>query len=239
MQLSITCFSVSNRSSQEHRRNPRADLPGDTVRHRLRLAKPGGVSAWSGIRRPSGLPPGCRATSLTLPSVPASRRIPRVPELLGSTSDTRPRWSRSVREVKVMEAASRNGGPISPRDWHKLLPFAPAPASDRLGWTCLEAASAPAAPSAELDRPALTHHTLVLFSRPPDELESALRGGEAPPATPRRGGLGRAVWQPVPVALARDQGVDARLPGAGARRAGRRRGIRPGRFGRRLAGQLV
>ena len=76
----------------------------------------------------------------------------------------------------MMEAASRHGDPIGPRDWHKLLPFEPAPASDRLGWTGLEAASAPAAPSAELDRPALTHHTLVLFSRQPDELELRYEG---------------------------------------------------------------
>jgi AraC family transcriptional regulator len=76
----------------------------------------------------------------------------------------------------MMEAASRHGDPIGPRDWHKLLPFEPAPASDRLGWTGLEAASAPAAPSAEVDRPPLTHHTLVLFSRPPDELELRYEG---------------------------------------------------------------
>jgi AraC family transcriptional regulator len=76
----------------------------------------------------------------------------------------------------MMEAASQRGDPIAPRDWHKLLPFAPAPASDRLGWTGLEAARAPAAPSAELDRPTLTHHTLVLFSRPPDELELHYEG---------------------------------------------------------------
>ena len=76
----------------------------------------------------------------------------------------------------MMEAASRHGDLIGPRDWHKLLPFEPAPASDRLGWTGLGAASSPAAPSAELDRPPLTHHTLVLFSRPPDELELRYEG---------------------------------------------------------------
>jgi hypothetical protein len=65
----------------------------------------------------------------------------------------------------------RHGDPIGPKDWHKLLPFEPAPASDRLGWAGLEAASAPAAPSAELDRPPLTHHTLVLFTRPPEQFE--------------------------------------------------------------------
>jgi AraC family transcriptional regulator len=75
-----------------------------------------------------------------------------------------------------MEAAPRHGDPISPREWHKLLPFEPASASDRLGWTGLEAASAPAAPSAELDEPSSTHHTLTLFSRPPDEFELRYEG---------------------------------------------------------------
>jgi hypothetical protein len=75
-----------------------------------------------------------------------------------------------------MEAASQHGDPIGPRNCHKVLPFEPAPASDRLGWAGLEAASAPAAPSAELDRPAVTHHTLVLFSRPPNESELRYEG---------------------------------------------------------------
>ena len=74
------------------------------------------------------------------------------------------------------EKVSGRGDPISPREWHKLLPFEPAAASDRLGWTGLEAASAPEAPSAELDQPSLTHHTLVLFTRPPDEFELRYEG---------------------------------------------------------------
>src|SRR5262245_4559088 len=75
-----------------------------------------------------------------------------------------------------MEATPQQESPIRPQDWHTLLPFAPAPASDRLGWTGLEAANAPAAPGAEFDRPALTHHTLVLFTRPPDEFELRYEG---------------------------------------------------------------
>jgi hypothetical protein len=146
--------------------------------------------------------------------------------------------------VKECEGSAGDGSSIATRGpdrapgWHKLLPFEPAPASDRLGCAGLEAASAPAAPSAELDRPAVTHHTLVLFSRPPDELELRYEGLSAT-GHPHRGGFGRAGWQPVLVALARDQGVDASLPGAGAGRAGRRRGIRLRRFDRRLAGQFV
>ena len=76
----------------------------------------------------------------------------------------------------MLEKDLGRGDPISPREWHKLLPFEPAAASDRLGWTGLEAASAPAAPSAELDQPSLTHHTLVLFTRPPDEFELRYEG---------------------------------------------------------------
>jgi AraC family transcriptional regulator len=60
---------------------------------------------------------------------------------------------------------------IGPLDWLRLLPYEAAASSDRLAWVGLEAAHCLAASAAELDRPPLTHHTLVLFSRPPDELE--------------------------------------------------------------------
>jgi hypothetical protein len=95
----------------------------------------------------------------------------------------------------MMEAASRRGDPIGPREWHQLLPFEAAPAIDRLGWTGLEAASAPAAPSAELDRPPLTHHTLVLFSRPPDELELRYEGVKRHRPLPGRRGLAHPAGQ--------------------------------------------
>jgi AraC family transcriptional regulator len=63
------------------------------------------------------------------------------------------------------------GNPIGPLDWLRLLPHEAAVSSDRLGWVGLEAAHYLASSAAELDRPPLTHHTLVLFSRPPDEFE--------------------------------------------------------------------
>jgi AraC family transcriptional regulator len=75
----------------------------------------------------------------------------------------------------VQQQEPGQGGPIRPLDWHKLLPFEPT-ASDRLGWNGLEAAIAPAVPTAEFDRPALTHHTLVLFTRPPEELDLRYEG---------------------------------------------------------------
>jgi hypothetical protein len=63
------------------------------------------------------------------------------------------------------------GGPIEPLDLLKALPFGPRASSDGLGWVGLEAAHYREAPASELDRPANTHHILVLFARPPDELD--------------------------------------------------------------------
>jgi AraC family transcriptional regulator len=68
------------------------------------------------------------------------------------------------------------GEPLGPRDWRKILPFEPAASSDRLGWVGLEAAHYPEAPASELDQPVLTHHMLVLFARPPEELDLRYEG---------------------------------------------------------------
>jgi len=69
------------------------------------------------------------------------------------------------------EEEAGRGDPIGLLDWRRILPFAPAVASDRLGWVGLEAARFVALPAAELHQPALTHHMLVLFARPPDALD--------------------------------------------------------------------
>jgi AraC family transcriptional regulator len=58
----------------------------------------------------------------------------------------------------------------------KIIPFEPAAASDRLGWAGLEAARYRAAPDSELNPPAITHDRLVLFSRPPQELDLLYEG---------------------------------------------------------------
>jgi AraC family transcriptional regulator len=63
------------------------------------------------------------------------------------------------------------GGPISPFDWWKSIPFGADASSDRLGWVGLEAARYHAAPDSEAHPPPLTHHRLVLFTRPPEELD--------------------------------------------------------------------
>ena len=68
------------------------------------------------------------------------------------------------------------GEPIGPLDWLKLLPFAPAASSHRLGWAGLEAARNRAVPASELHAPAITHHRLILFSRPPEGLDLLYEG---------------------------------------------------------------
>lgn len=62
-------------------------------------------------------------------------------------------------------------GPLAPFELRKLLPNEAVTMSDGLGWVGLEAARYRAAPAWEHDVPALTHHRLVLFTRPPQELE--------------------------------------------------------------------
>jgi AraC family transcriptional regulator len=58
----------------------------------------------------------------------------------------------------------------------KIIPFEPCAASDRLGWVGLEAARYRAAPAWELNQPAMTHHWLVLVTRPPEELDLRYEG---------------------------------------------------------------
>jgi AraC family transcriptional regulator len=65
---------------------------------------------------------------------------------------------------------------IRPWDWLKVIPFQAVAASDRLGWVGLEAARYRASPAWEYDAPALTHHRLVLVTRPPEGLELRFEG---------------------------------------------------------------
>src|SRR5262245_10321533 len=71
----------------------------------------------------------------------------------------------------MREEESERGAPIGPLDWRRLLPFAPAAASDRLGWVGLAAARCRAEPAFELHVPALPHHRLVFVARPPEALD--------------------------------------------------------------------
>src|SRR5215472_10838870 len=68
------------------------------------------------------------------------------------------------------------GNPIRPLDWLKVIPFQAVAASDRLGWVGLEAARYRASPAWEYNAPALTHHRLVLVTRPPEGLELQFDG---------------------------------------------------------------
>src|SRR5258708_27285738 len=73
-----------------------------------------------------------------------------------------------VKETQVMQQEEPRGGDsIGPLDWLKAIPFEPAAWSDRLGWVGLEAVCCRTEPAFELDQPALTHHWLPLFVRPP------------------------------------------------------------------------
>jgi AraC family transcriptional regulator len=65
---------------------------------------------------------------------------------------------------------------IRARDWLKVIPFQPVAVSDRLGWVGLQAARFCASPAWEYNAPALTHHRLVLVTRPPRELEMRFEG---------------------------------------------------------------
>src|SRR6516164_10405605 len=65
---------------------------------------------------------------------------------------------------------------LGPIELRKLVPFEPFAASDRLGWVGLEAAHYNAAPSSEIDLSPLTHHALVLITRPPEKLELLYAG---------------------------------------------------------------
>jgi AraC family transcriptional regulator len=68
-------------------------------------------------------------------------------------------------------------GPLGPlAALRQIIPFEAAAASDRLGWAGLEAARYRAAPASELNPPAITHHRLVLFARPPEELDLRYEG---------------------------------------------------------------
>jgi len=69
------------------------------------------------------------------------------------------------------------GDTIGPLDWLKKFPGEPFAASDRLGWVGLEAARYHATPAFELHpAAALTHHMLILYARPPDELDLVYEG---------------------------------------------------------------
>jgi AraC family transcriptional regulator len=68
------------------------------------------------------------------------------------------------------------GGPLGPIELRKAVPFEPCAASDPLGWVGVEAARYREAPASEIDLSPLTHHALVLITRPPEELDLSYEG---------------------------------------------------------------
>src|SRR5262245_5580232 len=90
-----------------------------------------------------------------------------------------------ARETQMMrEEKLRRGDPIGPLDWRQILPFEAAAASDRLGWVGLEAARCRAEPAFERNVPAITHHRLVLVTRPPEDLDLRYEGVKRHRPTP-------------------------------------------------------
>jgi AraC family transcriptional regulator len=82
-----------------------------------------------------------------------------------------------VRETQMMPQEEPGpGDSIGPLDWRRIRPFEAAAASDRLGWVGLEAARYREPPASEINLSPLTHHTLVLFARPPEELDMRYEG---------------------------------------------------------------
>src|SRR5260370_22387358 len=76
---------------------------------------------------------------------------------------------------------------LTPQEYGRLARLQPAAAITRLGWSGLEALLFNDMADAEIERPPLTHHELVLFNRPPDVLgldsEGVSRPVPPPPGT--------------------------------------------------------
>src|SRR5262249_5346693 len=107
----------------------------------------------------------------------AVRRWRRGPGLSGNPDEEGARSPGLARETQVMrEEELRRGDPIGPLDWHKILPVDAPAAGDRLGWVGLEAARGRAEPAFERNVPAITHHRLVLVTRPPEDLDLRYEG---------------------------------------------------------------
>ena len=95
----------------------------------------------------------------------------------GTTDEESVPSAELVREVQVMrQQEPGRSDPLGPLGWLKAIPFEPAAWSDRLGWVGLEAVCCRTEPAFELDQPALTHHWLALFVRPPRDLDLRYEG---------------------------------------------------------------
>src|SRR5262245_64841035 len=80
-----------------------------------------------------------------------------------------------MRSVVTQQVPGR-GEPIGPVDWLKAIPAQAVASSEQLGWVGLQAVRYRAEAAGEVDSPALTHHRLVLVTRPPDEMDLRFEG---------------------------------------------------------------
>src|SRR5215831_17033804 len=76
----------------------------------------------------------------------------------------------------IRRAELQPADPLGPLDFLRLLPHETAASSDRLAWAGLEAARYRAASAAERNQPIITHHLLILYARPPEELDLRYEG---------------------------------------------------------------
>ena len=71
----------------------------------------------------------------------------------------------------MLREPAASGRLLGPFENHSLVPVKPTAASLGRGWTGLEATRFSDLGDAEFVRPALTHHSLILFTKPPDEID--------------------------------------------------------------------
>jgi hypothetical protein len=81
-----------------------------------------------------------------------------------------------VVQVLLRQEKPGHGGALTPLALRKIGPIDAATASDRLGWVGLDASRYSEAPAFEFNPPAITHHRLILYTRPPEELDLLYEG---------------------------------------------------------------
>ena len=82
-----------------------------------------------------------------------------------------------MREKLARQDEPGPGGTLGPiATLRKIIPVEAAAASDRLGWVGLEAARYSEMLAFEFNPPAISHHRLILFTRPPEELNLLYEG---------------------------------------------------------------
>ena len=98
---------------------------------------------------------------------------------------TAPSRHSSLQRQVMRQQESGHAGPLGPLDWLRIIPHETAASSHQLEWAGLEAARCREVPPFEFNLPALTHHRLFLFARPPEELELLYEGVQrrVPPPT--------------------------------------------------------